>query len=69
MGRVTVCLQLLLLVLIPKQSDAVSDPCSELKEQMARSVQAAARTTELKHGNESLACQCKVSVCYIVTCH
>jgi hypothetical protein len=70
MFRVTFCLQLLLVVFILQQSGAVSDQCRELQQQISRFVQAVAGTTELKHGNESLTCQCFVSLCYIFTfCH
>jgi hypothetical protein len=70
MVRVAFWLQFLLLVLLLKQSDAASDQCRELQEQISRLVQDIAGTTQLKHGNESLACQSFVGVCYIFTfCH
>jgi hypothetical protein len=63
---VTFFLELLLLVLILKQSDAVTDQCSELKEKICQLEKDIGITTELKHNNEVLAGRCEVSGDYIV---
>jgi hypothetical protein len=59
MVRVTLCLWLLLLFLVRKQSDAVSDRCNEL-------LGGGTEITELPLKDEEGAGQCLVSGCYIV---
>jgi hypothetical protein len=63
MVRVTLCLQLLLLVLIPKQSDAASSQCSELLGEITSS---ATVMRELLLKNQKRAGQCLVSGYYVV---
>jgi hypothetical protein len=58
MVSVTFCLQLLLLVLIMKQSDAVSDQSSEL---LGKTTSSATEITELLLKNQEWAGQCLVS--------
>jgi hypothetical protein len=59
MVHVTVWLQLLLVVLILRQSAAVSDQCSELQDEISR-------VSKLNHRNEILVDQCYVSGYYNV---
>jgi hypothetical protein len=59
MVRVTLWLQLLLVVLIQRQSAAVSDQCSELQEEISR-------VRKLNHRNKILVDQCYVSGYYTV---
>ena len=67
MVRVTFWLQLLLVVLILRQSAAVSDQCSQLEEEISRLERDIVRITELKHKNELRAGNCDVSS-YIKIC-
>ena len=64
---VTVWLQLLLVVLILRQSAAVSDKCSELQEDISRLERDIVNITELKNENELRAGNCDVSS-YIKIC-
>jgi hypothetical protein len=58
MVRITISLQLLLLVLTLRQSDAVSDQCSELQNGIYRlEGKILKRITELEHRNEILVSQ------------
>jgi hypothetical protein len=62
MVHVTFWLQLLLLVLILKQSDAASDHCGELQNEISgleRNI--IKRITDLQHRNEILVSQCYVT--------
>ena len=71
MFRITIWLQLLLLVLILRQSDAVSDQCSELQNEISRlEGHILNRITELEHMNEILVSQNYVTGLQydIVTC-
>ena len=71
MFRITIWLQLLLLVLILRQSDAVSDQCSELQNEISRlEGHILNRITELEHRNEILVSQNYVTGLQydIVTC-
>jgi hypothetical protein len=61
MVRFNVCLQLLLLLLIPKPSDAISDQCSELEEDISSLKLQIIKTKELKKKNEERADSCEVS--------
>jgi len=65
MVRLTVCLQLLLFVLIPKQSDVVSAQCSELEDEKIRLDKDINNTQLLKHNKWEEAGQCEVSGYYI----
>jgi hypothetical protein len=65
MVRLTLCLQLLLLVLILKHSGAVSDQCSELQGEIRRLEEDLKNTTALKHNKEQQAGDCEVSGYYI----
>jgi hypothetical protein len=62
MVRVTLCLQLLLLVLIMKQSDANADQCSELQNEIVQLEHELNNTEYQKHNNGENAGRCKVSV-------
>ena len=71
MFRITIWLQLLLLVLILRQSDAVSDQCSELQNEISRLEEhILKRITELEYRNEILVSQNYVTGLQydIVTC-
>jgi len=61
MARVTFWLQLVLLVLILKQSDAAAYESGELQEEIDPSEEDMTNTTELKHNNEEQADNCCVS--------
>jgi hypothetical protein len=61
MVRVALCRELLLLVLILKHSDAVSDQCSELKEDVVRLQEDKTNISKLKKKYEELAGHCMVS--------
>jgi conjugal transfer/entry exclusion protein len=65
MVSVTLFLQLLLLVLVLKQSEAVSIQCKKLQEEIDQLEQDIKNTTQLKHNNEEEAGRCEVSGCYI----
>jgi hypothetical protein len=65
MVRVTLCLQLLLLVFIPKQSDAAPYQSSELLGEIDRSEADMANTTELQHHNGEEVRDCCVGGYYI----
>jgi len=65
MVRVTFRLQLLLLVLILRQSDAVSDQCRELQEDRARLQQDIKDIRDLNHKKKERAGRCMVSGYYI----
>jgi hypothetical protein len=67
MIRVTLWPQLLLVVLILRQSAAVSDHCSQLQEDISRLERDIVSITELKHKNELRAGKCDVSS-YIKIC-
>jgi hypothetical protein len=67
MVRVTVWLQLLLVVLIVRQSAAVSDQCSELQEEISRLERDIVNITDLKNESELRAGNCDVSS-YIKIC-
>ena len=58
-------MQLLLLVLVLKQSEAVSDQCKKLQEEIDQLEQDIAYTSQLKHNNEEEAGRCEVSGYYI----
>jgi len=71
MFRITIWLQLLPLVLILRQSDAVSDKCSEWQNEISRlNGHILKRITELEHKNEILVSQNYVTDLQydIVTC-
>jgi hypothetical protein len=61
MVRVTLCLQLLLLVLILKQSYAVSDRCRELKKEKADLQKRITQTRKMNDANVKSADDCMVS--------
>jgi hypothetical protein len=67
MFRVTLWLQLVLVVLILRQSAAVSDQCIELQEDISRLKRDLVRIIELKNENELRAGNCDVSS-YIKIC-
>jgi hypothetical protein len=67
MDRFKVWLQLLLVVLILRQSASVSDHCSELQEDISRLERDLVRLIELKNENEPRAGNCDVSS-YIKIC-
>ena len=64
---VTFWLQLLLVVLIMRQSAAVSDQCSELQEEKSRLERDIVSLRDLRNENERLAGDCDVSS-YINIC-
>jgi len=66
MIRVTFWVQFLFVLLILRQTEAVSDQCSELEKEMFRLERDVTRITELKNKNEFRAGQCHVSGYYIV---
>jgi hypothetical protein len=68
MVRVTLCLQLLLLVLILKQSGAVSDQCRKLQEERDGLERDIKNIRNLKHQNEERARRCVVSGYSVVHC-
>jgi len=68
MVRVTVCLQFLFLVLILKQSDAVSDNCSELQDDIVHIRKELKGLKYLRQVNEERARQCMVSGYFLVHC-
>jgi hypothetical protein len=61
MARVTFWLELLLVVLILKQSDAAAYQSGELQEEIDRSEEDMTNTTELRHNNGEQAYNCCVS--------
>jgi hypothetical protein len=67
MVRVTLWPQLLLVVLILRQSAAVSDQCSQLQEEISGLERDVVSITELKNDKELLAVSCHVSS-YINIC-
>jgi hypothetical protein len=67
MVRVTLWPQLLLVILILRQSAAVSDHCSQLQEDILRLERDIMSITELMHKNELLAGNCHVSS-YVKIC-
>jgi hypothetical protein len=72
MVRVQFWLQLLLMVLIVKQSEAVSEQCSELEEERDLLDHDLTNTLELKHKKEEQAGRCEVSgycTCMGSHCH
>jgi len=68
MVRVIECLQLLLLVWILKQSDAVSDQCSELHKERAGLQKDIKNIRDLKQQNEERALRCTVSGYSVAHC-
>jgi len=62
MVRVTFMLQLLLLVLLLKQSDAVNEECRELQDEMSGLEENITRITEQQHKYEQFFVQCKLSM-------
>jgi hypothetical protein len=66
MVRITFWLQLLLLVLILKQSHAAAYQRGELQEEIDSSDEDMTNTTQLKHNNGEQADNCCVSDYYIV---
>ena len=76
MVRITFWLQLLLFVLILRHSDAVSDQCSELQNEISRlEGHILKRITDLEYRNEILVSQCYVTglqndtvICSLMLC-
>jgi len=62
MVRVTFMLQLLLLVLLLKQSDAVNKECRELQDEISGLEADITRITEQQHKYEQFFGHCKVSM-------
>jgi len=62
MVRVTFMLQLLLLVLSLKQSDAVNKECRELQDEISGLEAHITRITEQRHKYEQFFGQCKLSM-------
>ena len=62
MVRVTFMLQLLLLVLSLKQSDAVNEECRELQDEMSGLEENITRIAEQQHKYEQFFGQCKLSM-------
>jgi uncharacterized protein YoxC len=63
MVRVTFCLQLLLLVLILNQTDAVNKHCREIEKEISSLKKDLEGTTEQRNQYETFFGQCKVSTC------
>jgi len=62
MVRVTFMLQLLLLILPLKQSDAVNEECRELQDEIYGLEEDITRITEQQHKYEQFFGQCNVSI-------
>jgi len=67
MFRVIIWVQVLFLLLILRQTDTVSDQCSELEKEMASLERDVTRITEVNHKDELGGGQCHVSGNYIFT--